>query len=69
MARATTTPPRLMSVRRFASIWNAASSRMTLQKRGVMTAGTTTSWPIPAKVGASALDCQARHSQMTLLWS
>ena len=68
MARATTTPQSLMSVKRFASIWNVASSRMALQGRGVMTVGTTTFWPIPAKFGASALCCQARHSQMTLLW-
>ena len=31
MARATTTPQSLMSVKRFASIWNVASSRMALQ--------------------------------------
>ena len=54
MVRATTTLPSPMSVRRFANIWNAASSGMALQGRGVMTAGTTTLWSIPAKARASA---------------
>ena len=38
-----------MPARRFASIWNAASLRTALPGPGVMTAGTTTSSPIPAK--------------------
>ena len=53
-ARATTTPPSPMSVKRFASIWNAAFLHMALPGRGVMTADTTTSWPIPARAEACA---------------
>jgi hypothetical protein len=53
-ARATTTPQGLMSARRFANIWNAASLRTALSGPGVMTAGTTTLSPFPAKAVASA---------------
>lgn len=43
-----------MSAKRFASIWNAASSPTALPAPAVMTAGTTTSWRILAKAVASA---------------
>ena len=43
-----------MSAWPFANIWNAASLPTALPEPGVMTAGTTTSWPIPAKAGACA---------------
>ena len=46
--------PSLMSAKRFANIWSAASSRTALLGPGVTIVDTTTSWPIPAKAVASA---------------
>lgn len=53
-ARATTTPQGLMSAKRFANIRNAATSPTALPAPVVMTVGTTTSSPIPARAGVSA---------------
>ena len=44
----------------FRKFWNAASLPMALRAPGVMTAGTTASWPIPAKVGALCPSCSTR---------
>ena len=43
-----------MSVKRFASIWNAASSPTALPALVVATAGMTTLWPSPARALVSA---------------
>ena len=47
------TPKTYVLPKPFASIWNAASLRTALPEPGVMTADTTTSWPIPAKAAVS----------------
>jgi len=53
-ARATTTPPSLMSAKLFASTSNKASLPTVLPGPDATTADTTTLWPIHAKTGVSA---------------